>query len=99
MKVSFVKYSGYNDGVYNPNALVSLMLEGDFQSYWSGTASYSAIGPLINMDFDGLRTANKDDVLTYLNHLGYLAYQRKSNFAFVPNEEIRQELIRSQCIL
>lgn len=95
MKVSFVKYSGYNDGVYNPNALVSLMLEGDFQSYWSGTASYSAIGSLINMDFDGLRTANKDDVLTYLIHL---AYQRKSNSAFVPNEEIRQELIRSQCI-
>ena len=46
MKVSFVKYSGYNDGVYNPNAVVSLMLEGDFQSYWSGTASYSAIVPL-----------------------------------------------------
>ncbi|MFQ7038023.1 MAG: hypothetical protein ACLRQ9_07460 [Coprococcus sp.] len=45
MKVSFVKYSGYNDGVYNPNAVVSLMLEGDFQSYWSGTASYSAIVP------------------------------------------------------
>ena len=42
--------------------------------------------------------ANKDDVLTYLIHLGYLAYQRKSNSAFVPNEEIRQELIRSQCI-
>lgn len=98
MKVSFVKYSGYNDGVYNLNALVSLMLEGDFQSYWSGTASYSAIGPLINMDFDGLRTANKDDVLTCLIHPGYLAYHRKSNSAFVPNEEIRQELIRSQCI-
>ena len=32
--------------------------------------------------------ANKDDVLTYLIHLGYLAYQRKSNSAFVPNEEI-----------
>nr|WP_207641805.1 hypothetical protein [Coprococcus eutactus] len=42
--------------------------------------------------------ANKDDVLTCLIHLGYLAYQRKSNSAFVPNEEIRQELIRSQCI-
>lgn len=57
MKVLFVKYSGYNDGVYNPNAVVSLMLEGDFQSYWSGTASYSAIVSLINIDFDGLRTA------------------------------------------
>ena len=43
--------------------------------------------------------ANNDDVLTYFIHLGYLAYQRRSNSAFVPNEEIRQELIRSQCIL
>ena len=33
------------------------MFEGDFQSYWSGTASYEAIVPLINMDFDGLKSA------------------------------------------
>ena len=33
------------------------MLEGEFQSYWSGTASYEAIVPLINMDFDGLKSA------------------------------------------
>ena len=73
------------------------MFEGDFQSYWSGTASYEAIVPLINMDFDGLKSAiiemlsgdhvpvdvtsfqndttnfaNKDDVITYLIHLGYV---------------------------
>lgn len=41
--------------MYNPNAVVNLMFEGDFQSYWSGTASYESIVPLINMDFDGLR--------------------------------------------
>ena len=94
------------------------MLEGEFQSYWSGTASYEAIVPLINMDFDGLRGAviemlsgdhvpiditsfqndtvsfaNKDDVLTYLIHLGYLAYDRTFKTAFIPNEEIRQEMI------
>lgn len=53
-------YDGYQLGdyhVYNPNAVVSLMLEGDFQSYWSGTASYETIVPLINMDFDGLKTS------------------------------------------
>ena len=116
-------YDGYQIGkyhVYNPNAVVSLMLEGDFQSYWSGTASYEAIVPLINMDFDGLKTSiiemlsgsvvevdvtsfqndtisfvNKDDVLTYLIHLGYLAYLKKIGSAYVPNEEIRQELIRA----
>ncbi len=116
-------YDGYQLGkyhVYNPNAVVNLMLEGDFQSYWSGTASYEAIVPLINMDFDGLKGAiiemlsgnyvsvdvtsfqndatnfaNKDDVLTYLIHLGYLAYEQNFERAFIPNEEIRQELIRA----
>ncbi|MEQ2760242.1 hypothetical protein AAA088_05090 [Hominifimenecus microfluidus] len=34
----------------------------------------------------------KDDVLTYLIHLGYLGYDQDSLFAFVPNEELRQEL-------
>lgn len=114
-------YDGYQIGtyhVYNPNAVVNLMLEGEFQSYWSGTASYEAIVPLINMDFDGMRGAviemlsgdhvpidvtsfqndtvsfaNKDDVLTYLIHLGYLAYDRTFKTAFIPNEEIRQEMI------
>lgn len=113
-------YDGYQIGkyhIYNPNAVVNLMLEGEFQSYWSGTASYEAIVPLINMDFDGLKGAviemlsgvpvpidvtsfqndtvsfaNKDDVLTYLIHLGYLTYDRTFKTAFIPNEEIRQEL-------
>ncbi len=116
-------YDGYQLGiyhVYNPNAVVNLMIDGDFQSYWSGTASYEAIVPLINMDFDGLKGAiiemlsgnrvsvdvtsfqndttnfaNKDDVLTYLIHLGYLGYDQNMQMAFVPNEEIRQELIRA----
>lgn len=34
-----------------------------------------------------------DDVLTYLIHLGYLGYNQERRTAFVPNEEIRQELI------
>lgn len=116
-------YDGYHLGqyhVYNPNAVVILMMEGEFQSYWSSTGSYEVIVPLINMDFDGLKTsviemlagnsvevdvssfqndavnfADKDDVLTYLIHLGYLAYQQKTRMAFVPNEEIREELIRA----
>lgn len=36
---------------------------------------------------------NRDDVLTYLIHLGYLGYDEDKETAFVPNEEIRQELI------
>ena len=53
-------YDGYElDGyhVYNPRAVVSLMLRGEFQSYWTQTGTYESILPLINMDFDGLRSA------------------------------------------
>ena len=113
-------YDGYllNEyQVYNPRAVVSVMLRGEFKSYWSETASYDAIVPLINMDFDGLKTAiiemlsgaevkvntatfkndtlnikSRDDVLTYMIHLGYCGYNQKLKTAFVPNEEIRQEL-------
>ena len=113
-------YDGYQLGkyhIYNPNAVVSLMME--FRSYWSETDSYRIIVPLINMDFDGLKSAiiemlaggsvetdvtsfqndtvnfeDKDDILTYLIHLGYLAYDQKKEMAFVPNEEIREELFR-----
>ena len=113
-------YDGYileEYQVYNPKAVVSVMLKGTFKSYWSETASYDAIVPLINMNYDGLKTAiiemlsgdkvkvnvatfrndtvnfkNKDDVLTYLIHLGYIGYDDVRNAAFIPNEEIRQEL-------
>ena len=112
-------YDGYLLGdyhVYNPKAVVSVMTWGDFQSYWSNTGTYESILPLINMNFDGLKTdiitmmsgervkvktksyqndmvtfKNKDDVLTALIHLGYLAYDRKEQMAYIPNEEIRSE--------
>ena len=113
-------YDGYllkNCQVYNPRAVVSVMMRGEFKSYWSETASYEAIVPLINMNYDGLKTAiiemlsgasvkvntatfkndtvniqSKDDVLTYMIHLGYLGYDQTRRRAFIPNEEIRQEL-------
>lgn len=113
-------YDGYSlEGyqVYNPKAVVSLMLNGKYKSYWSNTGSYEAIVPLINMNFDGLRAAiiemmsgaavdvdvtsfqndtvsfaNRDDILTYLIHLGYLAYDQDRQQVFIPNEEIRHEL-------
>ena len=113
-------YDGYllkDYQVYNPRAVVSVMLKGEYKSYWSETASYEAIVPFINMNYDGLKNAiieilsgasikvntsafkndtvniqSKDDVLTYLIHLGYLGYNQNRRTAFVPNEEIRQEL-------
>lgn len=53
-------YDGYRLGqyhIYNPNAVVNLMLLGEFQSYWSQTGTYESIIPLINKNFDGLKTA------------------------------------------
>lgn len=41
---------------------------------------------------DTANIRSKDDVLTYLIHLGYLGYDQDSLSAFVPNEEIRQKL-------
>lgn len=34
---------------------------------------------------------SKDDILTLLVHLGYLAYNQKRQTAYIPNEEIRGE--------
>ena len=41
---------------------------------------------------DTVSIKSRDDVLTYLIHLGYLAYNQMDQTAFIPNEEIRQEL-------
>ncbi len=38
---------------------------------------------------------NKDDVLTLLIHLGYLAYDEKTEKVHIPNEEIRREFART----
>ena len=114
-------YDGYllaGNEIYNPKSIVSILTRKEFQSYWSQTGTYESIVPLINMDFDGLKTTiirmlagepvrvktttyqndmvnfkNKDDILTLLIHLGYLAYDSKIRSAFIPNEEIRSELI------
>ena len=113
-------YDGYllkGNHVYNPKAVVSVMLNGEFISYWSDTANYDLIIPLINMNYEGLKSdiiemisggevpvivqtfkndtisiSSKDNVLTYLIHLGYLGYNQNNKTAFIPNEEIRQEM-------
>ena len=42
---------------------------------------------------DMVSFVDKDDVLTLLVHLGYLAYNQNMQYAYIPNEEIRQELL------
>ena len=41
---------------------------------------------------DPANIQSKDEVITYLIHLGYLGYNEEDSTAFVPNEEIRQGL-------
>jgi hypothetical protein len=110
-------YDGYSfpnlEHVYNPNAVVNAMLNGDYGSYWTDTASYTSLTDLIAMNFDGLKDSilqmlvgervsvnvrsfqndmtsfhKRDDVLTLLIHLGYLAYD-KCGYAYIPNEEVK----------
>lgn len=38
---------------------------------------------------------SKDDVLTLLVHLGYLAYDIEAKSVYIPNEEVREEFIRA----
>lgn len=37
----------------------------------------------------------KDDVLTLLIHLGYLAYDMEKKSVYIPNEEVREEFVRA----
>ncbi len=43
--------------VYNPRAVVSSIKSGKLKSYWSQTGSYEVVAQLINMNFDGLKSA------------------------------------------
>lgn len=38
---------------------------------------------------------NADDVLTFLIHLGYLGYDGRTDEAYIPNREIRDEFVRA----
>lgn len=51
-------YDGYflnGSQIYNPRAVVSVMLTGEYRSYWSSTGTYESVLPYINMNFDGLK--------------------------------------------
>lgn len=117
-------YDGYSfskeKSIYNPNAIVQAMQNGEFGTYWTETETYESLKVNIDMDLDELKETimqmlggahcpidirtfqndmtsidSKDDVLTLLIHLGYLAYEVESKSVYIPNEEIRQEFIRA----
>ena len=117
-------YDGYSfrqvQHVYNPNSVVNAVLDGEYDNYWSNTASYESLQQYISMNFAGLRDLvvqmfagarcivdvgtfqndmtsfkSRDDVLTALIHLGYLAYDVNTREAYVPNEEVRVAFARA----
>lgn len=44
-------------------------------------------------DMQNIKT--KDDIITLLIHLGYLAYDSERKAAYIPNEEVKKEFIRA----
>ena len=54
--------------------------------------NYLDVGTFQN-DMTSIR--QRDDVLTLLVHLGYLAYSSMDKTGSIPNEEVRQEFIRA----
>lgn len=116
-------YDGYSfsgESIYNPNAIVQAVQNGEFGTYWTETETYESLKIYIDMDLDGLKQAvvsmlggehcpidirtfqndmtsisSKDDVLTLLVHLGYLAYEALTKSVYIPNEEVRQEFVRA----
>ncbi len=117
-------YDGYSfwqeQHVYNPNSVVNAILDGEYDNYWSNTASYESLREFISMNFEGLRDLvvqmfagarcvvdigtfqndmtsfkSRDDVLTALIHLGYLAYDGNTRETYVPNEEVRTAFARA----
>ena len=59
--------------------------------YVGFTEEYEALKIYIDMNFDGL----KDDVLTLLIHLGYLAYDFEDKCVYIPNNEVRGEYVNA----
>lgn len=118
------RYDGYSfrqvQHVYNPNSVVNAIIDGEFDNYWSNTASYESLREYISMNFEGLRDLvvqmfagarcivdienfqndmtsfkSRDDVLTALIHLGYLAYDMNTRETYIPNEEVRTAFARA----
>jgi hypothetical protein len=57
-------------------------------------------GESVEVDVDSFlntldKFESKDDVFTYLIHLGYLNYNFEDKTCYIPNEEVRQEWVRS----
>ena len=88
-------YDGYSfekaPSIYSPRSVVSCMRFRKIGNYWNQTETFEALQVYIDMNFEGL----KDDVLTLLIHLGYLAYDYDNKIVKIPNSEVRTEYVNS----
>lgn len=64
--------------------IVNAMLDEEYGNYWTKTETF---------ENDFISFANKDDVLTVLIHLGYLAYDGERREVYIPNEEVRSAFV------
>lgn len=92
------KYSSYwtKTAAYESLKLFILM---DFEGIKNDVVTMIAGGRVHVNVFKYMNTFtdfySKDDVFTYLIHLGYLSYDEDTEECFIPNKEIRQEWINS----
>ena len=88
-------YDGYSFekalSIYSPRSVVNCMRLGKIGNYWNQTETFEAQQIYIDMNFEGL----KDDVLTLLIHLGYVAYDYDNKMVHIPNNEVRAEYVNS----
>ena len=67
-------------------------IKDDIVKMLSGESIAVAVGDFLNT------LANfhsKDDVFTYLIHLGYLAYSKEDGQCYIPNREVREEWVKA----
>jgi len=81
-------YDGYTfrgeKSIYNPNSVMQAIHNDDFDSYWTQTSVAEGFAN------DLVTFRNRDDILTLLIHLGYLAYDEETQSVYIPTEEIRR---------
>ena len=77
--------------VYSLRSVVNSMRFQKISNYWNQTETFEALQVYIDMNFEHL----KDDVLTLLIHLGYLAYDDKTKTVKIPNSEIQAEYVNT----
>ena len=93
--MQYGKYRSYwsNTGSYDAIVpLINMDFDGLESAIIEMLSGASVTVDVTSFQNDTVSFANRDDVLTYLIHLGYLAYDQRYEQVFIPNEEIRHEL-------